>query len=88
MAFYMIRGSFSTASWKALVAKPQDRSIAIGQLCEQHGCTLHHYFFALGEHDVVVIMEAPDDKTAMALAMAVAASGSVTAVQTRQGRGW
>ncbi len=82
MAFFMIRASFSVASWKALVANPQDRSIAVGELCEQHGCTLHHYFFALGEHDVVAIVEAPDDKTAMAFAMGVASSGAVTAVQT------
>ncbi len=82
MAYYMIRASFTADSWKALVANPHDRSIPIGELCAQHGCTLHNYFFALGEHDAVVITEAPDDKTAMALAMGVASSGAVTGVQT------
>ena len=65
MAYYMIRASFSAETWKALVANPQDRSIPVAQLCEQHGCKLHNYFFALGEHDVIAITEAPDDKTAI-----------------------
>lgn len=82
MPYYMIRGSLSVESWKALVANPQDRSIPVAQLCEQHGCKLHNYFFALGEHDVVAIIEAPDDKTAMAFAMGVASSGAVSGIQT------
>ena len=82
MAYYMIRASLSAESWKALVANPQDRSIPVAQLCKQHGGKLHDYFFALGEHDVVAITEAPDDKAAMAFAMGVASSGAVSSVQT------
>ncbi len=82
MAYYMIRASLSVESWKALVANPQDRSIPVAQLCEQHGCKLHNYFFALGEHDVVAIIEATDDKTAMAFAMGVVSSGAVSGIQT------
>ena len=82
MPYFMIRASLSVETWKALVANPQDRSIPVGQLCEKHGCKLHNYFFALGEHDVVWIIEASDDKTAMAFAMGVASSGAVSGVQT------
>ncbi len=82
MAHYMIRANFSAETWKALVANPQDRSIPVAQLCEQHGSKLHSYFFALGEHDVVAIIEAPDDKAAMAFAMGVASSGAVSGIQT------
>ncbi len=81
MAYYMIRASLSAESWKALVANPQDRSIPAAQLCEQHGSKLHSYFFALGEHDVVAIIEADDDKMIMAFNAAVASSGSVTSTQ-------
>ena len=82
MAYYMFRASFSAETWKALVADPQDRSIHAAQLCEQHGGKLHSYFFALGEHDIVAIIEASDDKAAMAFAMGVASSGAFTSVQT------
>ncbi len=82
MAYYMIRASFTAETWKALVANPQDRSIPIAQLCEQHGGKLHNYFFALGEHDIVAIIEASDDKTAMAIVMGVSSSGAVSSIQT------
>ncbi len=82
MPYYMIRASFSAETWKALVANPQDRSIPVAQLCEQHGGKLHNYFFALGEHDIVAIVETSDDKAAMAFAMGVASSGAVSGVQT------
>ncbi len=82
MAYYMIRASFSADTWKALIADPRDRSIHAAELCEQHGCKLHNYFFALGEHDVVAIIEAPDDKAAMAFAMGVVSSGAVSSIQT------
>ncbi len=82
MPFYMVQIKVPTTTWKTLMSKPQDRTGPVAELCEAHGAKLHHYFFAFGEHDIVLIAETPDDKTAMALAMGVAASGVVSSVQT------
>jgi hypothetical protein len=47
-------------------AKPQDRRGPVGKLLETVGGKLHHYFFAFGEYDVVLLYEAPDHTSAAA----------------------
>ena len=81
MTHYLIRAKLSAETWKALIANPEDRWNPVKQLCDRHGYKLHSYFFALGEHDVVAIIEADDDKMIMAFNAAVASSGSVTSTQ-------
>ncbi len=50
--------------------------------CWAHGGKLHNYFFAFGDNDVVVLMEAPDNEAVMATAVAVAGAGSVSGLKT------
>ncbi len=40
-------------------------------------------YYTMGEYDVVVISEAPDDATAMAILLAVGAQGSVRTTTLR-----
>ena len=47
-------------------------------MTEISGCKLHAFFFAFGEGDAVVLMEAPDQKTMMATLMSTASSGAVS----------
>ena len=49
---------------------------------EALGGKLHHLFFAFGQYDVICLIEAPDDKTMMAGAAAVASAGTVSASST------
>ena len=49
----------------------------IKSLIEANGGTLLGFYYAFGEYDAVVIMEAPDNVSISALALAVAAGGAI-----------
>ena len=82
MPFYMLQGRYTTASIKALVQKPEDRSKAAAAVVEANGGKLHSFFMSLGEYDFVVISEFPGDDAAAALAMTVGAAGVATDLKT------
>ena len=82
MAWYMLRAKLTQPSVQGLVAKPHDRKEVVSKLVKSLGGTLHHYFFAFGEHDVVLILELPGHDEAMAMVMAAANTGSISDAET------
>ena len=82
MAWYMLRAKLTQPSVQGLVAKPQDRKMAVTKLAESLGGKLHHYFFSFGQHDVVLIMEFPGHDEAMAFVMTAANTGSISDAET------
>ena len=77
MPLYLGRFSYTPDAIRALVSQPQDRSAAAREVAESLGGKLLGFWFAFGEFDGVFLMEAPDNATAAALAMAVGASGAL-----------
>ena len=77
MPYYLVRGRMSKASVEAIVKNPQSRTEAATAVVSAAGGKLHHYFFALGEDDIVLIAEFPDNVSAAALSMIVGATGAV-----------
>jgi uncharacterized protein with GYD domain len=47
------------------------------QQFEQLGVRFTDVYWTLGEHDIVVVVEAPDDETATAALLAVSAQGNI-----------
>jgi uncharacterized protein with GYD domain len=82
MPLYLGRFSYTTDAMKALLNEPQDRSAAARELAESLGGKLLGFWFAFGEFDGVFLMEAPDNASAAALAMAVGAGGALSEVET------
>lgn len=82
MPFYLYQLSYTPEAVKALVAAPSDREAAARKLIEALGGKLHHLFFAFGPHDVICLIEGPDDQMMAAGALAVAASGTVSSSST------
>lgn len=82
MGYYMAQISVSQESLRALLENPSDRAEAAKQVVDALGGTFHHYFFALGDSDVVILAEFPDNETAMTCAMLVSGSGSVNSWKT------
>ncbi len=82
MAMFMTQARLGAEAWRALLADPQDRTAPVAKICEAHGGKLHDYFFTMGEHDVMAIIEAPDTETAMAILLSVAGSGAVSGLKT------
>jgi uncharacterized protein with GYD domain len=82
MPFYLYQLSYTAEATKALITHPSDRKAAAAKLIEGLGGKLHHLFFAFGSHDVICLIEAPDDKVMAACAMAVGATGTASSAST------
>jgi uncharacterized protein with GYD domain len=82
MPLYLGRFSYTTDAMKALVNEPQDRSAAAREVADSLGGKLMGFWYAFGEFDGVFLMEAPDNATAAALAMAVGAGGALSEIET------
>ena len=82
MPRYMVQASYSTHGITDLVKNPQDRSAALRPVIERLGGSLESFDFAMGDYDIVGIFQLPDNVSAVALAMAVGAAGSISAFKT------
>jgi len=82
MPLYLGRFSYTADAIKALLSQPEDRSAAAREVAETLGGKLEGFWYAFGEFDGVFLMEAPDNATAAALAMAVGAGGALSDVET------
>ena len=82
MPLYLGRFSYTTDAMKALLDQPQDRSAAAREVAESLGGKLLGFWYAFGPFDGVFLMEAPDNASAAALAMAVGAGGALSEVET------
>jgi uncharacterized protein with GYD domain len=84
MPTYLTFFTYTKDSWRRMVETPDDRGAASRALVEAAGGTMVAIYWMLGEHDGLVIWEAPDAETAAAVNAAVAASGGVTGHRTSQ----
>lgn len=74
--------SYTSDAWAALTRKPTDRSKALGALAAKLGAKLVSLSHTMGDWDDLAIIEARDDKTAMAVIMAALGPGHVRATKT------
>ncbi|MDX6644313.1 MAG: hypothetical protein QOK40_40 [Miltoncostaeaceae bacterium] len=84
MAKYLSVFDYTGEAWSRMVANPGDRSEAARKLIEDMGGTMECFYWMLGDHDGVVIYEAPDEATAAAIVGGVRASQLVRAITTHQ----
>ena len=82
MALYLIRGSYTADAIKAMGAEPQEREVAARAAMEALGGTMHCFYFAVGEHDLVSICEFADDKTMAAASFLVTSTGAFSKLET------
>jgi uncharacterized protein with GYD domain len=82
VSLYLGRFKYSAAAMKAMIENPHDRGAVAAEAAESLGCKLHGIWWALGEHDGVFLIEAPDNIAVVALAMAVGASGQISTETT------
>jgi uncharacterized protein with GYD domain len=78
----MTQSKLSKDAIQALIAKPQDRSGPIAKLLEALGGKLHHYFFAFGDYDIVILYEAPDNASAAAAVLTALGAGAADVSET------
>ena len=82
MASFMVQVSYTSEALSALIAKPQDRAGHIGKVIAELGGKLSGSWLAFGDHDLVMIVEMPNNVSAAALSLAAAAGGSCKTVKT------
>jgi uncharacterized protein with GYD domain len=82
MPLYMYQASYTPESIAAQIKEPQDRIEAVRPAFEAMGATIIVGGFPFGEYDVVAIYDAPDDTTAAALALTIAAGGATRSAKT------
>jgi uncharacterized protein with GYD domain len=83
MPKYMFHGSYTTEGVKGLLKEGgSSRRETIAQLAKSLGGTLEAYYFAFGDDDFYVIVDAPDNVTAAAASLVGAASGALNVKTT------
>ena len=82
MPLYMYQAAYTPESLAAQIKEPQDRIEAVRPSFEAMGAKILAGGYPLGEYDVLVVYEAPDDTTAAALAMAIGAGGAIRSAKT------
>lgn len=82
MPLYMYQASYTPESLAVQIKSPQDRLEAVRPAFEGMGGKILAGGYPLGEYDVVVIYEAPDDIAAASLSLAVVAGGAVKSGKT------
>ncbi len=82
MTYYLSQFRYKDSAFKAMVENPQDREAAASHLMEAFGGKLHQFFFAFGDYDGVAISEFPDEESATACLMTIAASGAFEELKT------
>ena len=82
MAYYMIQTAFTADAWSKMIKTPQDRAQQVRPMIEKLGGKLEGYWTCFGDYDAVLIVQAPDNISAAALALAAAAGGALRAAKT------
>jgi uncharacterized protein with GYD domain len=82
MPLFITYASYSNAGMKGMIDKPTDRTEAIKSLVDKAGGKFVAAYMTTGPHDVVLITEQPDGSDAVAIGMAVGASGAVAKMET------
>jgi uncharacterized protein with GYD domain len=78
MAKFLIEATYNAEGTKGLLKEGgSSRRTAVKKAVEDLGGSLETFYFAFGETDALVICDVPDVVTALAITMAVDASGEV-----------
>lgn len=83
MAKYMWTGSYTAEGSKGVIAEGGSaRKAAVEKMLASVGGKLECIYFSFGSDDVVIIVDTPDNVSAAAVGLTVAASGAVRGKMT------
>ena len=83
MPKYLLQASYTAEGAKGLLKEGgTKRRAAVEQLMKSVGGKLEAFYFAFGESDVFLIVDAPDNASVVAASLTTAAAGVVTNLRT------
>ena len=83
MPRYLIQATYTSEAWGTQLKNPQNRADIVTELMERLGGRFETVYYAFGEYDIVAVMDLPDNVSAAAASMVVAAAGAVKAIRPR-----
>ena len=84
MPKYLVQASYTTEGTKGLLKDGgTKRRAAVEALMKELGGKVEAFYFAFGDTDAFVIIDAPDNITVAAVSLAVNASGAASSRTTR-----
>ena len=82
MPRYMLEVAYTPEAWATMVKKPQDRIEAVRPAVRRLGGKIEAAYFAFGEHDLIAIVNMPDNVSVAAFSIAASAGGSIKSIKT------
>ena len=83
MPKYLFQASYTSERAKGLLKEGgTKRRAAVEQLIKSVGGKLEAFYFVLGESDVFLLVDAPDNASVVAVSLTTAAAGVVTNLRT------
>ena len=83
MAKYLIQANYGSEGMKGLVKEGgSSRRAAVEKLAESLGGSVEAFYYALGDTDLFIIAELPDNVAATAIGMTVSAGGAISKYTT------
>jgi uncharacterized protein with GYD domain len=82
MALYIYQAAYTAESVAAQIKEPHDRIEAVRPAIEGLGGKLIAGGYPLGDYDVLVLIDAPDETVMASIALTVAAGGAVRQAKT------
>ena len=80
---YLVTGTYTQDGVKGLLSKGgTSRVTAVSAMVEKLGGKIESFYYAMGETDVIVIVDVPDVITGVAVSLAVNSSGAVELTTT------
>jgi uncharacterized protein with GYD domain len=76
MVTYVVLGNFTDQGIRAAKDSPK-RAEAFKKMAETFGVTVKELFWTQGRYDVVTVLDAPDELSAMTLSLSLGALGNV-----------
>ena len=79
MPKYLVTAKYTLDGLKGVKEKgAKSRADAVGDMVKGMGGTMESFYFAVGDADVYVVADLPDDESAAAIAFTVSAAGGAT----------
>ncbi len=78
MPKYLVTASYSVEGTQGLLKEGgSSRRATVEQLIKGMGGTMEAFYYAFGDDDVVAIVDVPDEESAVAVSLAINATGAV-----------
>ncbi len=81
---YAVTASHTAEHWALLMEHPEAAVLGLQRAVEAVGAELEVMYFVLGEHDLLAVVDAPDELTQAAISVAMASTGVFRSFATHQ----